>query len=255
MKYLLALLIIYTTSIASELLKFDIESNLDEFELSITFDSKFSNRVISKKEPRLVTITLKGVQFEKALKKRVESQFIEEIELIPSEKELKILIKTLEQVDIIASKSADSKILKLKFKQASKSITSKEEIDYSRYYLVLSGLFLTLILLFFLKRYLQKKRLELLRGGEAKSKELSMNILYQRFIDEKNRLLLFEFDGVEYLILSGSSNTLLNKRELNSLDKEQKSLDKKVKSKREEFEELLRSKGIDPSETNITIRN
>ena len=57
--------------------------------------------------------------------------------------------------------------------------------------------------------------------------------------------MLFEFEGVEYLLMVGNSNILLNKKETF----------KKPKSKQQEFEDMLKERGVDLASTNIRIRN
>ena len=79
-------------------------------------------------------------------------------------------------------------------------------------------LFIMLIFMFWLKRKVTNKSKEmnnkkswLFKSSSVNTSNSDINVLCKKEVDEKNSVLLIEFEQKKYLVMSGSSNLLLEK--------------------------------------------
>lgn len=260
MKISLLILLLASTLLASTIKSHNIYVRDDRVDIMLSFDTPFDNPVQQQKGEDFVRVILIGVAIENEVNEKIDTPFVKQMNIIPYEAKTEVLLKIAKGVNIIASKTVDGFGLRLRVKgkivekdnklseiksSVTKDIKVKEAVDYSRYYIVVGILLLLLIVLLVTKKVVEKNRLK--TRTSPNSKEPNLNILYQKIVDDKNRLMLFEFEEVEYLVMVGSSNILLNKKELKK--------EPKIKTKQEEFEEMLKQKGVDLNNANIKIRN
>ncbi len=256
MKVLILILFFSLSLFASTLKSYNIYVRDDRVDVMLSFDSPFDNAVQQQKGDNYIKVILAGVTLNKEISEDVNNSFLSNMKILAFEDRSEIILTTSSEANIIASKTADGYGLRLRIKTNSMKnddedkllnikdeIQTTKDIDYMRYYIVVGVLFVFLMFLLIVKKIVEKSRLK--ARASSSIKEPNLSILYQKIVDDKNRLMLFEFEDAEYLMMVGNSNVLLNKKELK----------KKIKTKQEEFEELLKERGMDLNNANIKIRN
>ena len=95
----------------------------------------------------------------------------------------------------------------------------------SRYFIVLSVLIALLIFLYVFKRFITSKSSDFSwfktpqkqTGGDTKSmnwllknQNSGVNIIYEKYLDRTNKLMLLSYENRRYLVIVGSSNVMLD---------------------------------------------
>lgn len=263
--YLSVLVFLSSYMFASTITSHNIYTRDNRVDIMLAFDTPFDTPVQQQKGDDFIKITLVGVKVNENINEQISSDFVTQMKITSYDGKIEVLLKTVNSTTIIASKTVDGFGLRLRVK--SKDVASKDKLanikdsikkeieskdsssstDYSKYYMVVAILLLIFILLLVVKKVVEKSRFK--NRNSQNSKEPNLSILYQKMVDDKNRLMLFEFEGVEYLLMVGNSNILLNKKDIKNQNSE------KSKTKQQEFEDMLRERGVDLDSTNIRIRN
>jgi len=236
--YLFFLLISYIH--ASNLLTYNIYERSDRVDIMLSFDSPYEGRISQKKGANITILTLKDLSYDKLIEKNVKSDIIQAITLEPKSDFLNVILKSKNSIVVYASKTVDGFGLRIRTKKiaSTDSNTNKKEqtkllskqtktpyttkisdnlID-SRYISVMVILFIMLIFMFWLKRKVTNKSKEvnnkkswLFKSSSLNTSNSDINVLCKKEVDEKNSVLLIEFEQKKYLVMSGSSNLLLEK--------------------------------------------
>jgi hypothetical protein len=163
---------------------------------------------------------------------------VQKIEIIKGEGDKQVLVNfyPLKNVDIVAAKTGDSYGLRLRVTEAALAtkpsqtqtqseqptasttqprlgFETKEELQISNNYIyTVAGLAVIAILLFVLKRKVAagKESWLLPMGANGAKKGKKLSIKFQKVIDSKNKVVLIDYEGREYLTLVGNSNILLD---------------------------------------------
>lgn len=193
----------------------------------LSFDTPYSGKIFLKKESKNYIITIDNVIFNKTVTKNINSKILQEIQIVPNKKNLQIIFKTDKDIGIIASKTTDGFGLRIRatmlnvanknrfeqaVKQNQKQSIQNDTYQYGngRYYAVLAILLILILFLFYIKRKTTKQLPSNWLFKNSKDKN-DIKILYRKMIDNKNSAIILEFKNVKYLILTGSSNQLLDK--------------------------------------------
>jgi len=223
----------------------------------LSFDTPYRGKVFLQKKKDTFIITLNDVSFNKIITKNINSKIVNKIKIIPNKKNINIFLKSKEDIAIIASKTTDgfglrirAKILTTKAKNVKTSVLDNKKFNTdlkmdtknygeNRYYIVLAILALLVFILLFIKKKASKQttRNWLFKG---KSKNININILYSKAIDGKNSVVVLEYLDRKYLILTGSSNQLLDKFTTDDTIKEEEDFEQIFAKNREKLDEFLK---------------
>lgn len=215
---------------ATTLLTFNTYDRDDRVDLMLSFDTPYNGKIFLKKNANEEIITLSNITFDKKITKNINSDIVQEIQILPEGQNLQIIFKSDKKIGIVASKTTDGFGLRIRAtmlkKQNSKIYSAPEtttqqtanynnqnSYDYndSRYFLVLLILVALVLLLLYLKRKTSK---DFTAGNwlfKPNGSKEDIKILYRKMIDNKNSAVILEYKNIKYLILTGSSNQLLDK--------------------------------------------
>ena len=182
---------------------FPEKSKLD---ILFSLDDKFNGKVIeTQKNVFLIT----NINSSQEYSKKFENYFVKKILIIPVSNGIKIKIDAKNQYNTSVALTPDGYGLRFRVKNLSTGVNinhlmannPEKGLDYFSYILSLSILLIIAIVLFIFKKRIGKK---------LPSSKLGINILFQKPLDPKNRVVLMEFNKRKYLVLVGNSNILLD---------------------------------------------
>jgi flagellar biogenesis protein FliO len=191
----------------------------------LSFASKFSQEIVQDKQEKEIKIIIKDANYHSKVTKTFSNHLISSLTITPFENSIQIDIKSDKEFDISASKTVDGYGLRIRVKthlkpptktaqqpivQPIKTKTIKNSdtdtgIDYATYYIVMGVLLLIVIVLWILKKRLDTSWL----GGKSAGDGLIVH--FAKPVDVKTKITLIEYDGMKYLIMMGTTNTLIDK--------------------------------------------
>ncbi len=223
------LVFIFTLSYlhASNLLTYNIYERTDRVDIMLSFDAPYEGKIYQQQEKNFTSLILGGLEYEKTIKKNINSEILQDLIIEPINDATKVTLKSNHHIGLFASKTLDGFGLRIRVKliappmkdlsnKKQKTIPSSSSIIDNRYLTVIGVMLFLLIFLYFLKRKLILKQ-EKTNMGFSFSTNKNLNILAQKPIDAHNKVCLIEHNGNKYLILSGSSNVLLDKYDANGV--------------------------------------
>jgi hypothetical protein len=217
LKYIAALFISIAL-FASMVINIDVKETKNLVELLLNFDAPFSGKILQKQQKDKVVLILKNVTILDSWQKKLDTNFIYQIDITPLGNDSKITLFVVDKVRVFAAKSKDNKILKIRVKPP-KNMVIKEDnkvsfFDNIKDYLIWIAIALLVIFLLLLLLkivFSRKKPVESKRVIVKKSKNSEFNIKFEKPLDERNKIALISFKGMNYLVIIGSSNILLQK--------------------------------------------
>lgn len=255
MRYLLCLFIFISNIFAANLLTHNIYERSDRVDLMLSFDSPYEGRIFQKRGENITVLTLNDLSYDKLIEKNINSPILQAISIEPNKDTLIVTIKSDKNIAVIASKTVDGFGLRVRAKpisvqtepqsapQSSLATQNKrnetplenilgqntDNIIDANYIIVVAILFAMLLFMFWIKRKVntQKTNLQNTKNSWLFSKTTNNNnsskevhVLHKKAIDNQNSVVLLEFDGKKYLVMSGSSNLLLEKFSQNEIQDE-----------------------------------
>jgi len=243
-KYFLLFLIPFSL-FASKILSYNIYNRTDRVDVMITFDTPYDGVIrqdnISKSK---MLIKLDNASIESSKLKEISSKLIKSLTITPMKNYTQLVASISPNTKLTVSKTADAYGLRLRFKHASildsknanKNITDplaslptkKSENIPTSYYIVVSLLIIGAIILFILKKKIEKKMSSkpsnswLFKENKSKATKNSDNkvdltqtndisIRFQKALDTNNSVVMLDFADQSYLVLMGNGNILLDK--------------------------------------------
>jgi len=270
-KVILSVITLCSLAFSVTLQKYDISSKDTHIDIMLAFDDVFNSQIKQQKSDSFIKIVLNNVSIKDDVEDAIDSPIVDKINIISYDNKTEIILFTPQSVNLLASKTVNGFGLRLRVKgnkssikkdtikeKKDESLNTKEDFSYNKYYLIVGALTLLLAVLFIVKKFVEKSRYAS-KGEKANS---DINLIYQKLLDDKNRFSVIEFDNIEYTLLLGNSNILLNKKDLTKkeediiTDTKNTHIDREKKSKNaNEFENILKDNGIDLENANITIKN
>ncbi len=228
LKFFLFIIFIQINIFATTLLTYNTYDRDDRIDLMLSFDTPYSGKIYLKKEKDNFIITLNNINFNKIITKNINSKIVEEIKIMPIKRNIEVILKSKKNIGIVASKTTDGFGLRIRAKLLqvtkinnntpllhNKNFKTNLNMDTnnygeSRYYIVLIILAILVLILLFVKKKASNQTMGnwLFKGG---AKNIDIKILYTKAIDSKNSVVVLEYQNRKYLILTGSSNQLLDK--------------------------------------------
>jgi len=177
---------------------------LNKLDILLSLDAKFNGKVIKEGDKRFI---ITNVFSNRKYYKKFDNFFIKEVSILPQNNSVLITFKTDKKYKTSVALTPDG--YGIRFRISSISMPKKENLvinnpeaslDYFSYIISLAILIIIAIILWILRKKINKK-LPVKDG---------LNILFQKAIDPKNRVALIEFNNRKYLVIVGNSNILLD---------------------------------------------
>jgi hypothetical protein len=241
MRFFVFLILAVYNIYGANLLTYNIYERSDRVDVMLSFDSPYEGKIFQKRGENFTLLTLNDLSYDKLIEKNINSKILQAFSIAPDKDSIKVTLKSDKNIAVIASKTVDGFGLRIRakpiFLQTQKAATktvqnatsaktplksiinsNNEELIDSRYISVIGVLFIFLLFMLWLK-YRLKKRMNTpsknkkswLFTPNSGSKETDVSFLYKKPIDQNNSVILLEFRGKQYLIISGNSNVLLEK--------------------------------------------
>ena len=229
MRFYILFLVMVSQILATNLLTYNLYVRSDRVDIMLSFDSPYDGQIFQEKNGNLIGLKLNDLSFNKLIKKDINSKIVQNLTIEPNKDFLKIIIKSDNQIGVIASKTTDGFGLRVRIKpinapkrnsntllskNSNKPIyASQNQLD-TRYITVIGVLLFLLIIMFWIKkRYSVKtnssnKNSWLFKKSFENSQEIK--IVYKKQVDTNNSVILLEFENRRYLVMSGNSNLLLD---------------------------------------------
>ncbi len=246
-KFIAIIFFLQLNLFATTLLTYNTYDRDDRVDIMLSFDTPYNGKLFLKKIDGGYNITLNNINFNKEVTKNINSPIVNQVHIIPKKNSINIILKAKKNIHIIASKTTDGFGLRLRAKtisNLSKSTTVKNKptpnsfntlpldksgYNDSRYYMVILVLVLLLLVLWIVKKRVTKPNSGKNWLFKNDINEDEVKIVYRKQIDPKNSVLVLSYKDKKYLILTGSSNQLLDKF----------SSDNSTLESDEEFEEMF----------------
>ncbi|AQW88177.1 putative membrane protein [Campylobacter pinnipediorum subsp. caledonicus] len=230
MRFLLLFLLLLSNINAVNLLTYNVYERTDRVDIMLSFDAPYEGNIFQKRDKDYTSLVLNLLNFEENINKILKSDIVQEFDFEPRQSSLILKLKSKEPILVNASKTTDGFGLRIRaslkntpeklanIPKASIMVGQKTKEDDglldSRYFLVVGVLLLLLIFLFLVKKIILTKDGKvkntnsmpwLIKGNNAK-----INIIYEKYIDRLNKVVLFSYEEKKYLVLVGSTNVLLD---------------------------------------------
>ncbi len=248
------LLLTFTTYLFSTTISnHNIYKQDDSVDLMLTFDTPYLGKISQKRDENSTILMLGGLKLEKGITKKVNSNILQQIHILPYENQTFVKVDAKKPFTITASKTVDNYGLRIRVKSEKlvkvepikeRVLQTKKESDiYSSFFKVIAVLIFLLLLLFFLKKWIENSKTTSNNWLFHKDidKKQDIKVIKQKALDQKNRAVLLEFNDTNYLVILGSNNILLDKYESNSPNKEE-NFDELLNKKSYKLGEMLESK-------------
>ncbi|NPA11152.1 MAG: hypothetical protein GXO62_02805 [Epsilonproteobacteria bacterium] len=208
MRYLVILLA--TVLFAGNLINVNFFPHKRFIDVLLSLDGKFNGR-ITKIDSN--TYFISNVISTKVYEKSFESEYVKKVVIAPYENGIKFVIvpKKRLKVSIALTPEGYGIRFRLLFSSARK-IEQKEpliqtnqqlsRLDYTAYILVLAILAVAGGLFFVLRKKI--------KTGSLPAMKIEARVMFQKPIDAKNKVVLFEFNKRKYLMVVGTTNILLD---------------------------------------------
>ncbi|EHD2941746.1 hypothetical protein JRT61_001098 [Campylobacter coli] len=232
---------------AVELISYNIYDRNDRVDLMLSFDSAYGGKISQKKEKNLTLLTFSDLKYDKEELKSLNSKLVDKISISSKDNYTYIMLQNKEPISLELSSINDKFGVRVRAVEQNNKIsinpeqnnlstneepilnskkTSLEGYNYTNYILVLLVLFALLIVLWWLKRTLAFKNTGVSRD---------FHVVFQRFLDKNNQLIVFEYSNKRYTMIVGNSNIVLEEVEIS--DYEPKTVEKSEKNFDSFFEE------------------
>ncbi len=243
MRYLIFLLLVSTTLWGAKVLSYNVYDRSDRVDVMITFDTPYEGIIRQNQQNSSFIIKLEEASIEEAKSKTIESKYLNRVDILPQENSVEIVARANDNISMMASKTADSYGLRLRFStktdapslinQTNSPLPTKSdnELSYS-YYVVIAILLIGVGVLFYLKQSITKKLPPQPRKNaqpwlfEDKQppiepvvattpsivgSDAAISVRFQKKLDEQNSVVMLVYGDMSYLMLLGQNPILLDK--------------------------------------------
>jgi hypothetical protein len=229
---------------SSQILNYNVYDRDKYIDVMLSFDAPFNGKIQKLQSDDGVQLVLTNVVLEEEQVESVNSKVLYEISLEPmSSGRVKLDLKSLQKLQLTASKVVGDFGLRVRVKPIKAVINSKEKnlakllesknitnLDSTeliknntksnqessfvyKYTIVIAVLILMIIFLLILKRKINKKSLSNVGSLFLNADTNNINVLAQKQIDASNKLVILNHQNTKYIVLIGTTNVLLDKIE------------------------------------------
>jgi len=220
-------------------------------DLMLTFDEPYLGKISKKKEGESTILMLENIKIEDSITQNIESKIMQKIKILPYENQVFIKVEALKPYTLEASKTIDNhglririkpKMMKMKTLPPAKFETKKEADINGSFFKVIAVLAFMILLLYLLKKWITNSNQTSASWlfHKDSSKKQDIKLLQQKALDAKNRVALLEYNGMNYLVILGSNNIVLDKFKSGEKS-EGGEFDKLLNQNSQKLDELLQS--------------
>lgn len=249
---------------SANLLTHNVYERSDRVDVMLSFDSPYEGKISQKRGSNITTLTLSDLTYDRLIEKNINSNILQAITIAPNKDSINVIIKSKNSIGVIASKTVDGFGLRIRTKSIAKAsqkptnttvsdktqtpISTKpsEDLVDGRYLSVIFLLSIMVIFMFWIKRRVTKKTEKvksknswLFKKDDKNTPNGEVNVLHQKNIDNNNSVVLLEFENRKYLVMTGSSNVLLEKFSQGDI-KDDSDFEKAFEDNRKKLDEYLK---------------
>jgi len=264
MKNFFILLFLISFANSSNLLTHNVYERSDRVDVMLSFDSPYEGKISKKREKNITILTLSDLTYDKLIEKNVNSNILQAITISPNKDSINVILKSKNSIGVIASKTVDGFGLRIRTKPTTKtqrkqtnstiatniktplSTKPSEDLVDGRYLSVIFLLSIMVVFMFWLKKRVIKKNEKvknqnswLFKADEKNRISGEVSVLHQKQIDSANSVVLLEFENRKYLVMTGSSNVLLEKFSQGDI-KDDGDFEKAFEDNRKKLDEYLK---------------
>ncbi len=222
MPKLLLFLLCLSFGYGAKLLDINTYTNTNYTDLKISLDAPYTQKVVLSKDGEDHLILLSGVEVARAKEVAKESKRYKFIRIFPERSGLLFKIREKEQpLTIDISKSEDRYTLRIRITASSKYQLGNYKVEQAqvgedvpnldRNYLISIGFVALLLLIWILVKLLSKSKSGknfFIKSGKT---SLKIEVEVQKVIDNQNKIVQIKLANMNYIVLVGQTNTLLDK--------------------------------------------
>ncbi|EMY2788187.1 hypothetical protein AAIL10_001126 [Campylobacter jejuni] len=209
-----------------ELISYNIYDRNDRVDLMLSFDNAYNGKISQKKEKNLTLLTFSDLTYSKDELKELNSQLVDKISISSKNNNTYIMLQNKQNINLELSSINDKFGVRIRAIEQGKAniesvptttannsqelmpkpkSTSLEGYDYTNYILVMLILVILLIVFWWFKKTMVYK-------NNNVSRDFTM--IFQRFLDKNNQLVVFDHANKRYTMIIGNSNVLLESVEI-----------------------------------------
>ena len=231
MKIFLALLAFLSCLNASNLLTYNVYERSDRVDIMLSFDVPHEGSITQKNDASSITLTISDLSYDNLIETSINSIIIQELSIIPDKNSLKVVLKSDKKISVIASKTVDGFGLRIRgsiTQEPTQQIPTTEQTSVtnaqssafdavdSRYVIVIVILLALLVFMFWIRKKFTGR---MIQPNSGKSWLFSPKtgvvqeviLLHKKTLDTQNSVVLFEYENIRYLVMTGNTNVLLEK--------------------------------------------
>jgi len=264
MKKIIIFLLLVSFASSANLLTHNIYERSDRVDVMLSFDSPYEGKISQKRGEDTTTLTLSDLTYDKLIEKNINSNILQAIMIKPNKDKINVILKSKNKIAVIASRTIDGFGLRIRTEPITKTLqrqaenvilknkktplTTKpsENLIDGRYLSVIFLLSIMVIFMFWIKKRVTKKGAQvktknswLFKENNKNTPNGEVNILHKKAIDNTNSVVLLEFENRKYLVMTGSSNVLLEKFSQGDI-KNDNDFEKAFESNRKKLDEYLK---------------
>ena len=209
----MAFLLLALNLFGAMILNLNVQESKDRVDLILNFDIPFDGKLIQKREKEKIILYLPDVKILAPWQKKLTTPFVYQIEVLPAKGGSNVVIYTTKRVKIFAAKSKDGFSLRIGIKYPTPSTKRQNRSNILHYWKWIVAAFITLLLFLLLLKLLfgrsKPEKTKTIHVQNPKTSEFE--IKFEKPLDERNKIALISFKGVDYLVLIGTTNLLLGK--------------------------------------------
>ncbi|MFV0482022.1 MAG: hypothetical protein ACK5LP_08555 [Campylobacteraceae bacterium] len=232
MRKLLLLCFLAVALFASNILNNNIYESDDHVDMVLLLDAPYAGKVVQKKDKDGIALTFEGLNISNPIDKVINSPVIQQVLVNQkSVNETIVYLKSDQIFNISVSKTTDNFGLRIRASIKTSPLGVEDmsndsqvemvsQSDFGTAFYIFTSIVFTAILIFIAlwikqnffngnKKTFINTNTSWIFGDIEKNPEIT--VMFKKYIDNENYILLFEFLDERYLVLLGQSNLLLEK--------------------------------------------
>jgi len=213
LKRVVVALVLASQLFATMILNLNVKESSQRVDLVLNFDVPFEGIIAQKRAKDKIVLLLKNVKILAPWQRKLHSKMAYQIDVHPVKEGTAIAIYTTANPRLHALKSKDGFSLKISLLPQKAAGTPQSGAGWKMpewiYWAAgILGLLLAFFLFFRITPSRPKKTKRIVVANDSGA---DFRILFEKPLDEKNKIALISFKGVDYLVIIGTSNVLLGK--------------------------------------------
>jgi hypothetical protein len=249
---------------AIEIVNYNIYDRTNRVDVMLSFNAPYNDEIVEKKTDNLLVVTLKNVLIKNKGRKHLDNKFLTFIDLKNNATDSKIYCSIKNDTQLNVSRTIDKYGLRLRFsfnKEKKKNtnifntnqdqslqtlLNKKNEIGFNQYLIVILFILFGIGLMLFFKTKSKQIGMPNNKNWLFDKKDdlptYNFNIKFEKPIDKTHRIALLEFNNNFYLVILGTSVTLLDKYDNNLQPKNNDDFQELLKENQKMLDDFMQLK-------------